>query len=75
MNLMCWALIAAYAKVALQVFPIADRFLMMTYPCSFSGRNCLEETRINWQRVWLKTSYRVQALRDKSRIGTTRISI
>jgi len=30
----------------------------------FGGETVLEETRVNWQRVWSETSYRIQALRD-----------
>jgi phosphoribosylformylglycinamidine synthase len=58
------SIVAAYAKVGVTVSPIATLSDDDNIRVRFAGETVLEETRINWQRVWSETSYRVQALRD-----------
>ncbi len=57
-------IVAAYKKVGVSVLPIATLSGDDTIRVRFAGETVLEETRINWQRVWSETSYRIQSLRD-----------
>ncbi|MGB5997005.1 MAG: phosphoribosylformylglycinamidine synthase [Marinomonas sp.] len=57
-------IIAAYAKVGVTATSIATLSGDDSIRVRFAGDTVLEETRINWQRVWSETSYRIQALRD-----------
>ncbi|ETX09461.1 phosphoribosylformylglycinamidine synthase [Marinomonas ushuaiensis DSM 15871] len=56
--------VATYAKVGVSVLPIATLSGDDSISVRLGGEVLLEETRINWQRIWSETSYRVQALRD-----------
>jgi phosphoribosylformylglycinamidine synthase len=58
------AIVAAYAKVGVAVTSIATLSGDDHIRVRFAGETVLEESRINWQRVWSETSYRIQALRD-----------
>ena len=58
------AIVAAYAKVGVAVASIATLSGDDSIRVRFAGETVLEESRINWQRVWSETSYRIQALRD-----------
>lgn len=57
-------IVAAYAKVGVAVSPIATLSGDDDISISYAGNLVLKESRVNWQRVWSETSYRVQALRD-----------
>ncbi len=57
-------IIAAYQKVGVSVLPIATLSGDDSIRIRLAGEVLLEETRINWHRVWSETSYRIQALRD-----------
>jgi len=56
--------ISAYANAGITVTPIATLSGDDSIRVRFGGETVLEETRVNWQRVWSETSYRIQALRD-----------
>ncbi|GAB3483836.1 phosphoribosylformylglycinamidine synthase [Marinomonas epiphytica] len=57
-------IIAAYQAAGVQVKEIATLSGDDSIRVRYQGEVLLEETRINWQRVWSETSYRIQALRD-----------
>ncbi|MEP0073853.1 MAG: phosphoribosylformylglycinamidine synthase [Marinomonas sp.] len=57
-------IVADYAKVGVAVSPIATLSGDDDISISYAGNLVLKESRVNWQRVWSETSYRVQALRD-----------
>ncbi|MEO9653542.1 phosphoribosylformylglycinamidine synthase [Marinomonas sp.] len=57
-------IIAAYQAVGVQVKEVATLSGDDSIRVRYQGEVLLEETRINWQRVWSQTSYRIQALRD-----------
>ncbi|AEF53385.1 phosphoribosylformylglycinamidine synthase [Marinomonas posidonica] len=56
--------IAAYAKAGVAVASIATLSGDDQIRVRLAGETLLEETRVNWQRVWSETSYRIQAMRD-----------
>ncbi|MBJ7556962.1 phosphoribosylformylglycinamidine synthase [Marinomonas spartinae] len=56
--------ISAYANAGITVTSIATLSGDDSIRVRFGGETVLEETRVNWQRVWSETSYRIQALRD-----------
>ncbi|QRV25317.1 phosphoribosylformylglycinamidine synthase [Marinomonas foliarum] len=56
--------ISAYASAGVTTTSIATLSGDDSIRVCFAGETLLEETRINWQRVWSETSYRIQALRD-----------
>jgi len=58
------AIVAAYAKVGVAVASIATLSGDDSIRIRFACETLLEESRINWQRVWSETSYRIQAMRD-----------
>ena len=57
-------IVAAYAKVGVAVASIATLSGGDCISIRFAGETVLAESRVNWQRVWSETSYRIQALRD-----------
>ncbi|MCW4628748.1 MULTISPECIES: phosphoribosylformylglycinamidine synthase [Marinomonas] len=57
-------IVAAYAKVGVAVASIATLSGGDNISIRFAGETVLAESRVNWQRVWSETSYRIQALRD-----------
>ena len=58
------SVIASYAATGVAVCSVATLSGDDNISVRFAGETLLKESRINWQRVWSETSYRVQALRD-----------
>lgn len=61
--------ISAYQQAGVPVAPIATLSDDDQISIQFSGETVLTETRVNWQRVWSETSYRIQALRDNPELA------
>ncbi|MCV2404117.1 phosphoribosylformylglycinamidine synthase [Marinomonas sp. C2222] len=63
------AVVSAYQQAGVSVSPIATLSGDDQISVRFASEVVLSETRVNWQRVWSETSYRIQALRDNPELA------